>query len=87
MATKKYDDEKRIVLFKNDKFGEKDQPIYRGYTWVNGVKFNISMWAQKDQNGKLYFQGQLQTTTNNPDAVQEAQLELEEIDKAISVDA
>ena len=45
------------------------------------------MWAQKDQNGKLYFQGQLQTTTNNPDAVQEAQLELEEIDKAISVDA
>lgn len=60
----KYNNEKRIVLFKNEKFESgSDKPLYWGYTWVNGVQYRVALWGKVDSTGKPYFQGTLQDQT------------------------
>lgn len=66
-----YDDEKRIVLFKNDRATEDNhEPAIRGQVTINGTKWYISLWNQKTKDGKVYCQGkvrkadELTNTTN-----------------------
>ena len=82
MATeKKYSDEKRIVLFKNEFYEDgTDLPLYRGMTWINNQKYHISMWCRKDKNGKFYYQGQLQTEEEYQKQISKNQ-PMEEIDQ------
>lgn len=57
---KKYDDEKRIVLWKNeDATDDNNQPSIRGQVTINGIKWYISLWNYKDKNGKVYCQGRV----------------------------
>lgn len=59
---KKYNDEKRIVLFKNDKYeAGSDLPIIRGSITINGKLYYLSVWQKTDKNGKPYWQGKAQT--------------------------
>lgn len=61
---KQYDDEKRIVLFFNEKPAdadpEKEYPIMRGNITIDGKKYWISMWAQLSKDEEVYLQGQAQ---------------------------
>lgn len=61
---KQYDDEKRIVLFFNEKPAdadpEKEYPIMRGNITIEGKKYWISMWNQNSQDGELFLQGKAQ---------------------------
>lgn len=70
-STTQYDDEKRIVLFKNDRATEDNhEPAIRGQVTINGTKWYISLWNQKTKDGKVYCQGkvrkadELTNTTN-----------------------
>lgn len=70
-ANAQYDDEKRIVLFKNDRATEDNhEPAIRGQVTINGTKWYISLWNQKTKDGKVYCQGkvrkadELTNTTN-----------------------
>lgn len=57
---KKYDDEKRIVVFVNEKRDQENgnSPLMRGQFTLNGVKYYLSLWdSQKD--GKPYWYGQI----------------------------
>ena len=61
---KQYDDEKRIVLFFNEKPAdadpEKEYPIMRGNITIDGKKYWISLWNQTSQDGELFLQGKAQ---------------------------
>lgn len=50
-----YDNERRGVLFKNDKEGNENRPDYKGNCQINGEKFNMSAWLKKDKNGKTFM--------------------------------
>ena len=70
--TVKYDDEMRIVLWKNENATEDNaQPAVRGQVTIGGVKYYISCWSLVDKNGKNFLQGKLrkadslQNTTEN----------------------
>lgn len=56
-----YDNEKRIVVFKNDKFEPgSDKPLYWGWVWINGTQYRVSLWGKIDGQGRPYYQGQVQ---------------------------
>lgn len=75
-----YNNEKRIVLFKNEKFESgKDKPMYWGYTWIDGKQYRIALWCRVDSNGKPYYQGQVQDNTQQP------QIEMEFEDQSAAV--
>ena len=57
---KQYDNEKRIVLFINQKRTKKEQPLMRGYVTINGVDYKISLWQQTTDSGKKYWSGNVQ---------------------------
>lgn len=57
---KQYNDEKRIVVFVNEKRDQENanSPLMRGQFTLNGVKYYLSLWdSQKD--GKPYWYGQI----------------------------
>lgn len=61
---KQYDDEKRIVLFFNEKPAdadpEKDYPVMRGNITIDGKKYWVSLWKQNSQDGDMFLQGRAQ---------------------------
>lgn len=57
---KQYNDEKRIVMFVNEKRDQENNgPIMRGQFVLNGVKYYVSLWDGIDQNKKTYWYGQV----------------------------
>lgn len=52
----KYDNEKRIALFVNDKQGNEKRPDYTGKITLDGVDYKISMWKRSKDN-KTYLSG------------------------------
>ena len=60
ISAKQYNDEKRIVVFVNEKRDQENgnSPLMRGQFTLNGVKYYLSLWdSQKD--GKPYWYGQI----------------------------
>lgn len=73
VAEKKYDDEKRIVLWKNDKATEDNaQPAIRGQVTINGTKWYISLWNYTDKNGKPFCQGKVRKADEMVNTTQES---------------
>jgi hypothetical protein len=57
---KQYDDEKRIVVFVNEKRKKEkpNSPLMRGQFTLNGVKYYLSLW-DGEKDGKPYWYGQI----------------------------
>ena len=76
---KEYDDEKVIVIFKNntdvDENGklktDKDYPHMRGSVTINGKKYWISIWKKVSQDGETYLRGNVQCEQNEDNALQD----------------
>lgn len=55
-----FNNEKRIVLWKNDQStADNYQPIVRGQVTIDGKLYYISLWAQKDKNGNTFWNGKV----------------------------
>lgn len=55
-----FDNEKRIVLWKNDQStADNHQPIVRGQVTIDGKLYYISIWSQKDKNGNTFWNGKV----------------------------
>lgn len=57
--SKQYDNEKRLVLFPNDKGGNDKRPDYRGSLTLNGVEWKLSVWRKSGQKGE-FLSGQME---------------------------
>jgi alpha-ketoglutarate-dependent taurine dioxygenase len=74
---KEYDDEKVIVIFKNNKDvdesgklkTDKDYPHMRGSVTINGKKYWISLWKKVSQDGETYLRGNVQCEQNDDNAL------------------
>lgn len=57
---KQYNDEKRIVVFVNEKRDQENgnSPLMRGQFTLNGVKYYLSLW-DSEKDGKPYWYGQI----------------------------
>lgn len=58
--SEKYDKEKKVALFKNDKGDNAKRPDYRGTMTLNGVEYKLSLWLRKSQKGEHYMQGSVE---------------------------
>lgn len=68
-----YNDEKRIVLWKNDNATEdNEQPSIRGQLTLNGIKYYISCWNRVDKNGKVFCQGKIRRADEMVNTTQES---------------
>ena len=73
MKEVKYNEEKRIVLWKNDRMTEdNNQPIVRGQITISGKKYYISLWSAKDKNNKTYWQGKARVADEATNASDES---------------
>lgn len=52
--TKQYDNEKRIVVFPNDKEGNAKRPDFRGSLQLNGREWRVSLWRRDGQRGEFW---------------------------------
>jgi hypothetical protein len=50
-----YDDEKRGVLFKNDKGDNERRPDYRGKATLEGKEYKLSAWIREPKSGGAKF--------------------------------
>lgn len=55
-----YDNEKTIVLFKNDYKKSETQPDYKGELTLNGETFSVAVWAKTSQKGRDMLRGKLE---------------------------
>lgn len=65
--TKQYDNEKRLVLFPNDKGGNDKRPDFRGTLTLNGTEWKVSLWRKTGQKGE-YWSGQVEVAQPKPGA-------------------
>lgn len=56
-----YDNEKRIVLFQNEKGGNENRPDYVGHLELEKVKWRVSVWEKQTSAGAPYLSGQIET--------------------------
>ena len=61
-----YDNEKTIVLFKNDFKKSETQPDYKGELTVDGVTYNVAVWAKQSQKGRDMLRGKLEVREEVP---------------------
>jgi hypothetical protein len=54
-----YNNENRIVIFKNNKKTEEKQPDYTGSINVEGKDYSVSLWIKEGKAGK-FFSGKIQ---------------------------
>jgi hypothetical protein len=84
---KEYDDEKVIVIFKNNKDvdengnlkTDKDYPHMRGSVTINGKKYWISIWKKVSQDGEKYLRGNVQCEQNDENPLQDIDDMLEDL--------
>ena len=50
-----YDNEKKGVLFKNEKKQKETDPLYTGSITIEGVEYWLSSWVNTSKNGKSYM--------------------------------
>jgi hypothetical protein len=50
-----YSNEKRGVLFRNNKDGNESRPDYKGNCEINGEKYNISAWIKESKKDGSKF--------------------------------
>lgn len=62
-----YDNEKTIVLFKNDFKKTENQPDYKGELTVDGVTYNVAVWAKQSQKGRDMLRGKLEVREETAD--------------------
>jgi len=46
-----------LVLFKNDRKSTDKHPDYKGTIDIEGDEFDLSVWVNKSQAGKMYMKG------------------------------
>jgi hypothetical protein len=61
-----YDNEKRGVLFKNDKKTSDLHPDYKGNMTAEGKDYWLSAWIKRDKNGKAFMSLSLQPKETPP---------------------
>jgi hypothetical protein len=49
-----YDNEKRGVLFKNNRKEKDSHPDYNGTITIEGVEYYLSAWVKEGKNGKFF---------------------------------
>jgi hypothetical protein len=54
-----YNNENRVVIFKNNKKTEEKQPDYTGSINVEGKEYSVSLWIKEGKAGK-FFSGKIQ---------------------------
>lgn len=52
---KQFDDEKRGVLFKNDRKGNEKAPDYKGNCTLQGVEYKMAVWLRRSAKDQPYF--------------------------------
>ena len=60
MSDKPYNNEGKIAVFPNNKGDNPKRPDYRGTAQINGVTYELSMWARTSQKtGGEYWSGDI----------------------------
>jgi hypothetical protein len=54
-----YNNENRVVIFKNNKKTDEKQPEYTGTINVEGKEYSVSLWVKDGKAGK-FFSGKIQ---------------------------
>jgi hypothetical protein len=52
-----YNNEKRFVLFRQDKEGNPKRPDYRGNIVLHGARYYLSGWIREDKQGRKFLSG------------------------------
>lgn len=53
--SRQYDDEKRGVLFRNEKKDSEKHPDYRGFMQIEGVEYRLAAWVRESAKGTKYM--------------------------------
>lgn len=59
MAENKYDNEKRFVLFANERKNKDTDPTHQGSVTLGGVEYYLDAWTNTSSSGKRYLSGRI----------------------------
>ena len=55
-----YDNQNRLILFRNDKGDNEKRPDLNGEIDIEGKKYSFSLWAKKGKSGQTFYAGPIE---------------------------
>lgn len=81
MEEKKYNDNNRGALFKNDRKEKETHPDYKGSMTVEGKEYWVSGWVKVSSNGNKFLSVSLTEKEPKPEQAEPAQPAVEDTDE------